>query len=77
MNYKRGFDRLSLALALLAVPFTFWLILEDTNWIAPTKGEGMIWIGLSLLAGLGVWLLTRGVYWIVSGFIQPHREPPA
>lgn len=77
MNYKAGFDRLSLALGVLAVPLTFWLILEDTNWVAPTKNEGFLWIGLSLLAGLGVWLVTRAVFWIVSGFTQPRREPPA
>jgi hypothetical protein len=74
---KEGFDRLSLALGVLAMPLTLWLILEDTNWVAPTRTQGTIYIGLSILAGLGVWLAIRGIAWVVRGFTPPRREPPA
>lgn len=77
MNFKEGFDRLSLALGVLAVPLTFWLILEDTNWIAPSKGQGVLYFGLSILGGVGVWLVTQGIAWVVRGFTPPRREPPA
>lgn len=74
---KEGFDRLSLALGVLAVPLTLWLIMEDTNWTAPTRTQGSIYIGLAILAGVVIWLAVRGLAWVVRGFTLPRREPPA
>lgn len=77
MSYKRGFDRLSLLLTVLSVPVAFWVLMEMNSWRGPQPGEAkLLLISLALIAA-SVWGVTRLIAWVVAGFIQPHREPPA
>ena len=77
MNYKAGFDRLSIVLAVLSAPIIFWLIAEGR---APKYGEVKLSLVLLIGIGVAVWFATRVILWVVRGFLeptQPHREPPA
>jgi uncharacterized membrane protein len=78
MNLKEGFDRLSLVASVAAAVLSLVLVLIENDWRPPaSKGEGTLLLGLCALAGVGVWYLTRVVGWVVRGFIQQRREPPA
>lgn len=77
MNYKEGFDRLSVVASVVAGLLTLFGFLTENDWMPPTKGEGMLLLALSAIVGIAVWGVTRVIGWIVRGFIQQRREPPA
>lgn len=78
MNWKEGFDRLSLVLSVAVFGFSLWLVFYENDWRPPaSKGEGVLVVALCAVAGVVAWYLTRVVGWIVRGFIQQRREPPA
>jgi flagellar biogenesis protein FliO len=77
MNFKAGFDRLSLLLTVLSVPIAFWILMEMNNWRGPQPGEARYLLLLLAVIAVSVWGVTRLVGWVVRGFTQPHREPPA
>lgn len=78
MNWKEGFDRLSLVLSVAVFGISLWLVLYENDWRPPaSKGEGVLVVAICAAAGVAAWYLTRVAGWIVRGFIQQRREPPA
>ena len=78
MNWKEGFDRLSMVVSVAVFGITLWAFLYENDWLPPaSKSEGLLVLAICAVAGVAAWYLTRVAGWIVRGFTQQRREPPA
>ncbi len=70
---KSGYNRLAKLISLLGVVLTY-IILTVIEYSVQTEEALIVFPIMSILSGLGTFLLTRLVYWVIDGFNESKNE---
>ncbi|MBM6595578.1 hypothetical protein [Microvirga pudoricolor] len=73
MNWREGFSRLGwVVLAIYETLLLTWMTVMLTS--GPyQKGMFVAWLGWAIIPPLVVWLISKGLSWAFSGFLD-HNE---
>ena len=70
---KSGYNRLAKLISLLGVVLTY-IILTVIEYSVQTEEALIVFPIMSIHSGLGTFLLTRLVYWVIDGFNESKNE---